>query len=220
MPSLALDMRCYEPFEIGARLDMLLTYPRASPARMERLVQAACADQIAATIDAFPELPAELLAKYPAYGPRRVRVERKNIIALREDAHIVGTAILPFMKNAAIGETPLLPAAMTRMSIDQIIRYLWPRKAGEAEDVYADRLHDVERRRFRSHFPVCHLAAALQWVARERAAVGDLMSYDYQDIAFHRRWVAKANEMAGYIRATPPLALAASKLIDLVWIEN
>lgn len=43
---LELDTRVLEPWEIGARLHMLLIAPGASEKRMRDLVTSACADQI------------------------------------------------------------------------------------------------------------------------------------------------------------------------------
>lgn len=215
-----LDTTHHEPWEIAARLDMLLAYPNVSATRMTRLVNAACADQIAATIKAFPEQRTELVAKFPNYDPAKNRTERKHITTAREEALRVGSAILPLIEESATGKSSPLPATMNRLSLDQIVPFLWPRKPDELESPYFDRMHDVEKRQLRLRFPVAHLAAALQWHAREKWAAGETLSYDYQDLDFLRNWVAKANEIAGYIKSTPGLKTMASRLLDLHWIEH
>ena len=220
MNILVLDVNRLAAFEIAARLDMLLAYPNVSPARTTSLINAACADQIRDTIEAFPDQRAELVARYPNYAPKRNRAERTKITEARDEALRAGAAILPLVKQAATGTPPILPTNMTRMSLDQIVPYLWPPKPNETWDRNFERMHDVEKRQLRLRFPVAHLAAALQWYARVKWAAGEKLSYDYDDLDFLRSWVAKANEIAGYIKSTPGLENMASRLIKLHWIEQ
>lgn len=216
---LLLDTSFLEPWEIAARLDMLLAYPDVSRDRMTRLVNGVCADQIRVTIESFPELRDELLQKYPDYDPRTSRVESSNLPQLRDDTRLVGAAILSLIQQTATGKSPTLPPPMTQLSIDQLVRYLWPRLNGECEASYSERMHDYERRKLRRRFPVAHLSAALQYIARERAHNGEANTYDYQDLSFVRDWVARGNAIAEHIKATPALKLMASRLIQIDWIE-
>jgi hypothetical protein len=71
----------------------------------------------------------------------------------------------------------------------------------------------------RAHRPIAHLAAAYQWIARERSGDQPSATFDYQDLDFHREAVKRANEFAGYLRATPALQGIADQLIDLEWRE-
>lgn len=216
---LVLDTSILESWEIAARLDMLLAYPDVKPERMKRLINAACADQIRVTIKSFPQRRAELIKKYPHYNPQTTRVGKKNVRKQREDALLVGAAILSLIKEAATGAAPLLPQSMTRLSLDQIVRYLWTAREEGLEINYTDRMHDYEKRKLRSRYPVAHLAAALQLLARKREHGGEKGSYDYQDLPFLRHWVAEANVIAEQISATPGLELMASQLIQIQWIE-
>lgn len=198
---------------------MMLAYPDVSQDRMTRLVNAACADQIRVTIANDPERRDELIQRYPDYDPRKARVGWSKLRQRRDDALLVGTAILPLIKEAATGQSPHVPLSMTQLSIDQIVRYLWPQVDGECEDSYFGRMHDYEKRKLRRRFPVAHLSAALQLIARERAHNGEANTYDYQDPSFVRDWVTRANAIAEHIKATPALKLMASRLIQIDWIE-
>lgn len=216
---LELDTSVLEPWEIAARLDMMLAYPDVTSERMERLVNAACAEQIAVTIEAFPERRAQLISQYPNYKPGKVRVGRDTIDLRRDDVLLVGMAVLCLLRDKKTGHQIPLPPSISRRSVDQIISYLWLDGGRQDDAQHHDKIHDVERRKLNKRFPVAHLAAALQWLAQEKAAAGNIGTYDYQDLDFLRKWVVKAGEVAGYIRDTPRLGRMASKLIDIRWIE-
>ena len=215
---LVLDTSTLEPWEINVRLDMLLAYPTAKPDRVTRLISAICSDQIAATIEQFPERRDELFEKYPDYDPRK-RVEHSTLIPRLEDAFLVGAVILPLIQETATGQAPRLPASMSQPSVDQLIRYLWPRRGSEPEEPYRDRVHDFEKRKYRHRFPVAHLCAASQMIAQQRAEGGAKATYDYQDLSFARERVTKAKVIAEHIKATPALKLMSSRLIHIDWIE-
>lgn len=141
----------------------------------------------------------------------------KRIIANLEEAQRVGAVVLALIRNTAPGLPPRTNTK--RMSIDLATRAFWPRLPGEDQERHEYRLHDIERRQIRPRYPVVHLAAALAYLARERAASGKDMTFSYTDLDFLRRWVAKADEIAGYIRATRGLEYMASKLIAIEWKE-
>ncbi|WP_221796219.1 hypothetical protein [Aquisediminimonas sediminicola] len=216
---LVLDTTRLEPWEIAAHLHIRLAYPSATAARTQRLIKSVCADRIAVMIEQNPESRSELLARFPTYNPRQVRTGREGIITNFEEAHRMGAAVLALVKEAATGELPVVNGQRRQLSLDFIVQYLWPNSANAGEEKYLMWVHDVKKRQVRKRYPMAHLAAALAWLAREKSAAGAPMELAYDDLDFLRRWVSKACEIAGYIRATPTCELMASQLIDLRWIE-
>lgn len=215
-----LDARKLAAFEIAARLDALIAEPHVSPKRHADLVRRLCADQIAATIEAFPETRAELVASYPQYNPVTVRIQTNELQAKREDAFKVGALVLALVARTAVGRAARLPEQCRSVSLDQMIPVLWPRDERVDEEMYLMQVHDIERLKVRPRYPVAHLAAAMQWVARERTDNGETLTWDYQDLAFLRDLVARAQTMAMLIRATPGLENMANRLIELHWIND
>jgi hypothetical protein len=215
---LVLDTSTSEPWEINVCLDVLLAYPTAKPDRVTRLISAICSEQIAATIEQFPDRRDELLEKYPDYDPR-IRVGYSALIPRIEDALLVGAVILPLIQETATGQAPRLPQSISQPSVDQLIRHLWPRRGRESELTYDHRVHDFEKRKYRPRFPVAHLCAASQMIAQQRAERGATATYNYQDLSFARERVTKAKVIAEHIKATPELKLMASRLIQIDWIE-
>ncbi|KUO56876.1 MAG: hypothetical protein APF78_05800 [Sphingomonadales bacterium BRH_c3] len=216
---LVLDTTRLEPWEIAAHLHIRLAYPDATAARTQRLINSVCADQIAMMIEKHPGNRTELLARFPTYNPRKVRTGRESIITNLEEAQRMGAAVLALVKETATGEPPVINGQPRQLSLDFIVQYLWPNSASAGENKYLAWVHDVEKRQIRTRYPMAHLAAALEWLAREKSAAGDLMEFVYEDLDFLRRWVSKACEIADYIRATPQLKGMAEKLINLTWIE-
>jgi hypothetical protein len=127
------------------------------------------------------------------------------LIANLEEAQRMGAAVLALVKETATRELPVINGVSRQLRLDFIVQYLWPNNAGAGENKYLAWVHDVEKRQVRTRYPMAHLAAALTWLAREKSAAGDLMEFVYGDLDFLRRWVAKACEIAGYIRDTPHL---------------
>lgn len=216
---LVLDTTRFEPWEIAAHLHIRLAYPDVRAPRRQRLINSVCADQIAMMIEKHPGSRTELLARFPTYNPRKVRTERKHIVAGLEEAQRMGAAVLALVKETVTGELPVINGQPRPLSLDFIVQYFWPNDASAGENKYLAWAHDVEKRQVRSRYPMAHLAAALEWLAREKSAAGDSMEFVYEDLDFLRRWVSKACEIAGYIRAAPQCELMASQLIDLRWIE-
>ena len=66
-----LDTSKLKSWEIAARLHMLVTYPGQKPERRERLVNAACADQIRVFLERCPAVRKTVIAKYPQYVARQ-----------------------------------------------------------------------------------------------------------------------------------------------------
>lgn len=212
---LVLDLSLFQPWEIAARLDVMLAYPNISKARAEKLIGSMCADQIRTTLEEFPELRERLLARYPCYNPFTNRTERRQITKRREAALFAGEIILALITQEhfpeLVGKAPV--------SIDQRMKLHWPMKEGEEEAAYLERLHSLERRQIRARYPIAHFAAALQNLAQEKFSKGEVGSYNYQDLDFLRQWVRRAVALEEYIRNTHALAGAASKLIPVRWIE-
>lgn len=213
MTSLLLDPSL-EPSETAALLHIPLAYPTATPQRSQKLIDSIRSDRFVMLRHDAPDEAGLLLEQFPALA-RHNRTERKGIIANFEEAQRMGAVVLALIRDTVPGLPPRTVGK--RMSIDLATKALWPRLPGEDRERYEYRIHDVERRQIRPRYPFAHLAAALAYLARERAASGKDMTFSYTDLGFLRRWVAKANEIAGYIRATRGLERMAEQLVDIEW---
>jgi hypothetical protein len=191
-----LDTRVLHPFEIGARLEALLCYSTWSAERREKIADAICARLFAFTIAQDPTLKRELSRKYPRYAKHN-RTKLDSLDARREKALRIGVAFLPMLKEPAIGELPEFRGEKRRLTLQEIVRFIWPERQGGPDFVYEDWLKDREKD-VRAHRPTAHLAAAYQWIARERSGNTPSGTFDYQDIDLHREAVRRANEFAGY----------------------
>lgn len=212
-----LDSRALQPFEIGARLDALLCYSTWSAERRERIADAICARLFAFSIAQDPALKSELSRKYPRYAKQN-RTRLNSLDGRREKALRVGMAFLPILKEPATGELPLLHGQKRRLTLAEIVRFIWPERQRGPDFVYEDWLKDREKD-VRLYRPIAHLAAAYQWIARERSGDQPSASFDYQDLDLHREAVRRANEFAGYFRSSPALKNIAERLIPLEWCE-
>lgn len=198
------DLASSAPFEIGARLDALLCYPTWSAGRRQRVSDAICAEIIAYTIELEPHRKRELWAAYPQYRKSRTRSAFSSLPYRREKALTFGLAFLPLLKKAATGEMPILHGQQRELSRAEIARFLWPSREDGLEINYEDRLHD-RIKEMRGFYRIAHLAAAYQYIARERAGSNEAAPIDYQDLDLHRDVVRLANEFAAHFRATRPL---------------
>lgn len=214
MTSLILDPSRLEPSEIAALLHVALAYPTAKPSRSLKLIESIRSDRFTMLRLDAPDEAELLLEQFPALSGSN-RTERKRIITNLEEAQRVGAVVLALIRDTVPGLPPRTNGK--RMSIDLATRTFWPRLSGEDQEGYEYRIHDIERRQIRPRYPVAHLAAALAYLARERAASGRDMTFSYTDVDFLRRWVAKANEIAGYIRATRGLERMAEQLVEVEW---
>lgn len=214
-----LDVAVLRPFEIGARLDALLCYPTWPFERQMRIAAAICASVIAHSIAVDPSRKADLLDAFPEYATGHSRTSLETLLKRRDDALNAGFAFLPLLKNAAIGELPILRNRRQELSIDEIARFVWPGEVRGPKFDYGDHLHDRKRHGMRRYYPVAHLAAAYQYVARKRWANELAAAFDYQDLDFHREVVRRANEYAGYFAAMPKWANIANFLVPILWRE-
>lgn len=214
------DARNLAPFEIAARIDALLAEPCVSPKRHAALVRRLCNDQIAVALEAHNGRRAELQARYPQYDPAIDRTQTLALQGKREDAFRFGALVLALVAETALGRPAQLPLGCRSVSLDQMIPALWPRERDEDEDAYHTRVHNIERLKVRARYPVAHLAAAMQWAARELHAGAGKAVWDYQDLGFLRNLIAQACHFAGLIRATAGLENMAIRLIELRWIED
>lgn len=214
-----LDPTVSRSFEIGARLDALLCYPTWSHQRQRRIADAICASIIGHSIAVDPSRKAELWSAFPAYRVSQSRASLETLSERRDDALFAGVAFLPLLKNAAIGELPILRGRRRELSIAEIARFLWPPIDQGPESDYEDHVHDRKRHGIRRYYPVAHLAAAYQYVAHERSGDEGAAAFDYQDLAFHREVVRRASEYAGYFSAMPMWANIANALIPVIWRE-
>lgn len=213
-----LDAAALKPFEIGARLDALLCYPRWSAERQQRVADAICARLVAHSIEVDPSRKANLWGAFPKYTMSRSRASLKTLDERRNDALRAGLAFLPLLKKAAIGKLPILRGRERELSLAEIARFLWPDEKSQEKD-YEDFLHDRAKHGLRRFYPIAHLAAANQYIARERSGEADRAPFEYQDLDFHREVVRRANEYAGYFTAMPRWGNIADALIPIQWRE-
>lgn len=211
-----LDTRCLRPFEIGARLDALLCYPTWSAERRQKIADAICAELLSYSIAQDPSRKEELSRTYPRYGRSKNRTKLDSLHHRRDKALRIGVAFLPLLKEPATGELPGLYGKQHRLTLTEIVRFIWPERHGGPDFDYEEWLND-RKKVVRLYRPIAHLAAAYQWIARERSGDDPSAQFDYQDIEHHREAVRRANEFAGYFRATPALKPIAERLIQLDW---
>lgn len=215
---IVFDTAALAPFELGAQLDVLLCYPTWSPERRQKVAYAICAELIAFTIELEPQRKKELSAAYPQYAKSRARSALTSLPSRREKAFEFGLGFLPLLKKAAIGELPMLNGRQRELSKAEIARFMLPPREEGLEINYESRLHDWLKE-MRDFHPIAHLAAAYQYIARERSGANKAAPLDYQDLEIHRAIVSRANGFAGYFRTVPALTTIGDRLIDLEWRE-
>jgi hypothetical protein len=212
-----LDTRQLEPFEIGARIEALLCYSTWSAERREKIANAVCARLFTFSIHQDPSRKKELSRQYPKYAKRN-RTKLDSLDGRREKALKIGLAFLPMLKEPATGELPELYGEGRKLTLTEIVRFIWPERQGGPDYDYEEWLKEREKD-VRAYRPIAHLAAAYQWIARERSANESAAGFDYQDIDLHREAIRRANEFAGYFRGCPTLKKIADQLMELEWRE-
>ena len=220
--TLVLDTTQLEPFEIGAQLDALLSFPgELEDDRRRRVADAICARQIAITIEAFPERANALRRKYPKYLQRENRTSLKRLDFRRFRSLLTGFIAITFLKEAMTGEPLVLPAGVARRTVATMARYVLTRKDGEEEGRYLNRVEEFVRREWPHCRPVAHLSSAyLQEFRALREAEGvDMLEFDLQNFQFHRTVVDLAAKHAAHLRVNPRTPWAAGELVDIVWIN-
>lgn len=213
-----IDAKVLRPFEIGAQLDALLCYPTWSAYRRQGVADAICATLVAHSIEVDPSRKAELWEAFPKYTMRKSRASLKTRDERRKEALNAGLAFLPLLKKAAIGELPVLRGRAGELSLAEIARFLWPDENSRKTD-YNDLLHDRMKHGLRRFYPIAHLAAANQYIARERSGDHPAAPFDYQDTEHFREVVRRADEYAGYFAAMPRWGNIAEALIRIEWRE-
>lgn len=215
---LVLDKRLLKPFEIGARLDALLCYPTWSFQRQQQIADAICTVLVTHSIRVDPSRKGDLTRQYPQYSKERRRTALGSLDERRKKTLTFGAALLPLLKNEAIGKLPIFQGQERELTGVEVARHLWPPREGGTEVNYEERLHDRQRE-LRSYRPIAHLAAAYQYIARERSGSNKEAAFDYQDNDLHQDAVWRASEFAGYFRAVPALKAIGDRLIDIEWRE-
>ena len=185
----------------------------------QAIADAICATIVAYSIAEEPSRKADLWRRFPKYKKSVSRASLATLQDRRDDALTAGLAFLPLLKKAAIGELPIFRGRKGELSRAEIARFMWPSREQGAEINYDSRLNDRQRHGLRRYYPVAHLAAAFQYIARERSGTEPAAPFDYQDIGLYREVVRLANEYAGYFAAIPRLGNIADALIHIEWRE-
>lgn len=214
LTSVTLDNGLLEPFEIGALMDALLCYSTWPGERVKGVATAICADVVQGWAEASPHIRRE----YPHYKKSLNRTSLRALHHRREKALQFGLAFLPMLKEPVTGRLPLLDGRERPLSEAEIVRFIWPDPAAHRDFSYDQWLHD-KHKELRDHRPIAHLAAAFQYIARERSGSNEAKAFDYEDRDFQREVIGRANQFAGYFRSTRALKRIGDRLIDIEWRE-
>ena len=216
--TLILDPNRNVPYEIGAMLDVALCYPKLSADHQFRIANALCAELMAGWLELEPHRVEELRPLLRGYRQAANRASCATLNERREKAMIAGQSFLPLIKEQALGKLPIVKGKFGRLSRQQIASHIWPVLRGGFEVNYESRLHDRKRNDILPWYPVAHLAAAYQFLARHLSGKEEASVFDYQDLELHVLAVMLAAKFADHFRATPGLAGIATKLrnIELV----
>ena len=214
LTSLSLDNALLEPFEIGALIDAVLCYSTWPAERVKDVATAICAD----VVQCWAETTPQIRAKYPHYKKSLNRTSLRSLHHRREKALKFGLAFLPMLKEAATGQLPILNGRQKSLSEAEVVRFIWPEPAAHRDFSYEQWLHD-KRKELRDHRPIAHLAAAFQYIARERSGRNEAAAFNYENLNFHREVVRRATEFSGYFRNIPALKPIGDRLINIEWRE-
>ena len=215
--TMLLDVARMAPFEIGAHLEALVCHPEKNPDARRRLADAIGADLVSQMIDCEPDRARELRSRYPRYKKSLSRASLGTQGKRWDAALTAGVFFLAQIKKAATGEHPILEGVAKPFSGRKLTEVmLVPDEGGELEQ-FESRLHDALRNDVRRFYPVAHLAAAYQYIARVACGANVAGTFDPEDLDFHRMVVQLSARFAQFIRETPALDGAASKLIDIEW---
>lgn len=210
-----LDANVLQPFEIGARLQALVSHPDRSPEFRRAIASAICSDIIAQRIEQDPGSAEAFRFRFPQYAKNKNRKSLGSQAKRWEKGLLAGVIFLRQMKAAA-GRDGGEPADdEVSLPLQAIAEFMWPEQRDEEN--YDWRIHDALRDDVRRYHPVAHLVAAFQFAARCADEEGLRMEFDYDDLDFHRAIVGMASKLAKYIRDTPELARAAERLIEIEW---
>lgn len=212
-----LDTTKLEPFEIGALLEVLLTYPGASDRRIIALSSALCAKVVQITVEQKPEATEAVYANY-SYRRRIDRASLNDLPARHGHAMFAAQIAASFLHEPSTGLPSVLPPDVGRRSVQQIARFLLPVQSGEYEEQHFSRVERELRLYWRPWRTVLHLATARLIIERHRRAK-QLPMFDLQDIDVQREWVSIAKIHAATMRESKIAAWDTTQLIDLVWIE-
>lgn len=215
---ISLDARSQPAYEIGAQLDALLCYPSFSPERQLRIANAICAKLMRGWIALEPERREELQLLRRDYAAAANRASLGTLEKRRRQALVAGQSFLPMIKEAATGNLPVLNGIARELSRNEIATYLWSPREGGHEINYVSRLRDRKENDIWPWYPVAHLAAAYQALARLGAGPDDDVPFDYQDLEFHRRAVMLADAFAEFFMASPQVAKIAANLIRIEFV--
>jgi len=216
---IVLDLSCHEPWEIGAQLDAILCYPNFSRERQCKIANAICAKLVDGWITLHRDRKKELLPLRKIYTEAAKRVSINTLEKRRKKALFAGHIFLPLIKKEATGHLPVLRGEIRDLPLVEIARFLSPPEEGGYEENYVTRLRNYQENNVWPWYPIAHLAAAYQALARLRAKEKDSASFDYQDIDFHKKVVMLCNIFAEYFRASRYTKKIAKNLIRITLLE-
>jgi hypothetical protein len=155
-----IDFRRLEVYEAGAMLVTRLAFPGLSESEEThaRVHASLCAYALRTACENEPDRAIAPQRIKPIYALRSQPDIQRDLRTLQRrlrDRMVAGRMAMALLQEVEIGQVPELPAAVRRLSINEMARMV----LGDTE--YSDPAN-VETRIWRPSFPVIHLATALQ----------------------------------------------------------
>jgi hypothetical protein len=167
-----LDASVLKPFEIGARLEALVTHPDKSPEGRQAVANAICADIVAQRIEQDPTATSALRDLYPHYAKSRNRTSLGSQGKRWERGLTAGVVFLKQIEVAARRDWGEETDDHASPPLQAIAKIMWPVGEEGHEENYVSRIHDALRDDVRRFHPVAHLVAAYQFAGRCADAEG------------------------------------------------
>ena len=211
-----LDPEVLAPFEIGAILMAVLTFPNADEAERIQLVSEAwCAKLLMDTEAAEPSRSEELRQALPDYaglGVREVKQQLRQSTRRFRDRMVAARMARGFFQEAITERPAILPATMARLSLNELSKLVL-HESGQSDP------ENVEKRAWSESRPVIHLAAAFDVLGDFRNPGVKELGYDLQDLETHRAIVDLARAHESVVLADPRFGAGPDDLIRFRWVE-
>src|SRR5271154_6210760 len=214
MDQRSVDFRQLEAYEVGATLLTWLAFPgeRESEEGRRRVHASLCAYELRTKYETAPEWLVSPQPIKPLYAFRPQRDIDRDLRTLERfrDRMIAARMAIGFLKEAASGEVPKLPAGINRVSVNQMARLA-------LDDAGYTDPENVETRIWRPSLPVIHLASAAQvWFQISEPQIGSL---GLETLLLNRDAIELVVRTASYHRSeimrSPRLCIDPRKLVEL-----
>jgi hypothetical protein len=202
-------------WEVGAGLLALLAYPgEAEIDQRVAAAQALCAIKVQVTMNTFPEEERALRYCFPLYATMELAEIRRRLRTFRNRcrARMLASWMALYFFERAFTDTPqALPPGIKKPSINAFSLLVLPQTHISEPEM-------VERRIWRTSFPVIHLATALQVLGRAIGRDLDAFGYPLEDGGLHQRVIGFANMHAAVVRGDPSFGKYPDRLVELSYV--